>query len=117
MKIVDGLCSLIDDVAFMLFSQHVFPNQRIKVDVHVLEQDVDILLIHGADNLFWLDDVGMVEFFNVHYLSISSLRIRWVLECIKILLEGVELVGSAVCDLPDHPVGSTPYLFEYLEAP
>lgn len=71
-----GLGGLIDDVSFMLFSQHVLADEGIEVDVHVFEQDVDVFLVHGADNLFGLDDVGVVEFFEVHDLSEGALCIR-----------------------------------------
>lgn len=76
MEVIDGLGGLIDDVAFMLLAQHVLPDERIEVDVHVFEHDVDVLLVHGSDNLFRLDYVGVVEFFEVHDLSESPLRIR-----------------------------------------
>ncbi len=75
-KVMNGLGSLIDDVSFVLLSQHVLSDERIQVDVHVFKQDVDVLLIHGSDNLFLLDDVGVVEFFEIHYLSKGPLRIR-----------------------------------------
>lgn len=76
MEVVDGLGGLIDDVAFMLLSQHVLPDERVEVDVHVFEQDVDVLLVHGADHLFGLDYVGVAEFFEVHDLSEGALCIR-----------------------------------------
>jgi len=52
-KVMNGLGSLIDDVSFVLLSQHVLSDERIQVDVHVFKQDVDVLLIHGSDNLFF----------------------------------------------------------------
>jgi hypothetical protein len=73
---MNGLGSLIDDVPLVLLPQHVLPDERIQVYVHVFEQDVDVFLIHGSDNLFRLDDVGVVEFFEIHDLSEGSLRIR-----------------------------------------
>lgn len=45
MQVVNGLCYLIHDIAFMLFTKHIFPDERVEVDVHVLEEDVNILLI------------------------------------------------------------------------
>jgi hypothetical protein len=76
MEVVNGLGGLVDDVAFMLLTQHVLPNECIEVDVHVFEQDVDVFLVHGSDNFFGLDYVGVVEFFEVHDLSEGALCIR-----------------------------------------
>lgn len=46
----------------MLFAEHVLPDERVEVDVHVLEEDVDILLIQRADDLPGLHDVRVLEF-------------------------------------------------------
>lgn len=62
MHVVNGLGYLIHDIAFMLLAQHIFPYERVEVDVHVLEEDVDILLIQRADDLPRLYDVRMLEF-------------------------------------------------------
>ena len=62
MQVVNGLGDLIHDIAFMLLAQHIFPDERVEVDVHVLEEDVDILLIQRADDLPGLYDVRVLEF-------------------------------------------------------
>lgn len=59
---MDGLGDLIHNIAFMLFAEHVLPDERVEVDVHVLEEDVDILLIQRADDLPGLHDVRVLEF-------------------------------------------------------
>lgn len=73
---MDGFGGLIDDVSFMLLTQHILPDECIEVDVHVFKKNVDVFLVHGSDNLFGLDYVGVVEFFEVHDLSKGSLSIR-----------------------------------------
>lgn len=45
MQIVNGLGHLIHNIPFMLFPQHILSDERVQIDVHVLEEDVDILLI------------------------------------------------------------------------
>lgn len=42
---MNGLGGLIDDVSFVLFPQHIFPDEGVEVDVHKLEEDVDISFV------------------------------------------------------------------------
>lgn len=51
MEVVQCLGSLVDDVPAMLVAKHVLPDEGVEVDIHELEQDVDVSLIIGFDNL------------------------------------------------------------------
>jgi hypothetical protein len=53
--------SLVYDVSFVLLTKHIFPYEGVEVDIHKLEEDVDISLIAGSDDLFQLHDVRMLE--------------------------------------------------------
>lgn len=45
MQIVYGFCCLVDDVTFVLVSQHIFADESVQVDIHELEEYVDISLV------------------------------------------------------------------------
>ena len=83
-QIVDGLAGLIYNVPAMLISKHIFPDEGVEIDIHKLEENVDISFIVRFYNLFEFDDIGMFELLQEHDLAIGSLCIRWVLEGIKI---------------------------------
>ena len=44
-QVVQGLGGLVDDVATVLVAEHVLPDEGVEVDVHKLEEDVDVTLV------------------------------------------------------------------------
>lgn len=86
-EIMYGFGSLIDDVSFVLFSEHVLPDESVKIDIHELEEDIYISFIEGTDHLFQFYDVRVLELLQKHYLSVGTLGVRRILESIKIFLK------------------------------
>ena len=116
MEVVNGLGSLIDDIPFMLVSQHILANESVEVDIHELEQDVDIPLVVGTDHLFQLHNVRVLELLQKHYLSVGSLGICGVLKCIKVFFESEGTMTTSLGHFPDDPVGPAAYFLDYFEA-
>lgn len=58
----------------------------------------------------------MLEFLQIHDLAVCALCIRCVLECVEVLLQREEFVGSPVHYLPDDSIGTAADLFCDLEA-
>ena len=85
MQVVNGFPCLVDDVSLVLVSQHVLPDESVEVDIHELEQQIDVSLVLRPDHFFQLDYVRVFELSQKHYLSVGPLRISRVLEGIKIL--------------------------------
>lgn len=105
-QVVQCLGHLIEDELAVSFRQDVLANEREEVDVHVLEDQVDIAIILGADDFFQLDDVGVGQLHQEHDFAVGALRVGGVIEGIEIFLEGFDPTRFLVGDLPDVPVGS-----------
>lgn len=89
MQIMNGLGCLIDYVTFVLISKHILADESVQIDVHELEQDVNISLICRTDHLLQLYNVRVLEFLKKHNLSVSSLGICGILEGIKIFFKRI----------------------------
>jgi hypothetical protein len=90
----------------------VLPDGVMKVGLHKLENQVEILIIFGADHLVQLHDVRMVQLLQESDLAESSLRVGGVLEGIEDLLERQCLTRFLFGDLPDVTVCPAAHLFE-----
>ena len=62
MQIVQGLGYLKDDEPFVLFSQHILAYERVQIDIHDFEEDIDVLWALGTNHLFYHHDIWMFEF-------------------------------------------------------
>jgi len=113
---MNGLGCLVDDVAFVLVSQHIFAYESVQIDVHKLEQDVNISLVCRTDNFLQLDDVGVFEFSKKHNLPVSSLSVRGILESIKILFKRVKLPTSPLLNFPNDTVSTTSDFLQNVES-
>jgi hypothetical protein len=83
MQILQRLGNLIDDVFFVLLLEYVLPNNAVQVDLHVLEDKIDILVVLGSNDIVQFNYVLMIELLQEHDLSIGPLRICRVLESVK----------------------------------
>jgi hypothetical protein len=54
----------------------------------------------------------VVELLQEHYLTVGTLCVRRVLECVEDLFQGEDLAGLTVFHFPDVPVGSAPDLLQ-----
>lgn len=82
-----------------------------KVCLHELEDQVEILIIFSADDLVQLDDVGVVELLEERDLSEGALCVGGVLEGIEDLFECEGISGFLIRNFPDVAVGATAHLF------
>ena len=115
MQKIKGLGHLIEDVLAMAFCENVFSNKGVKVDVHMLEDEIDIPVIICPDDFFEFDNVGMVEFHEKHDLSVCSLSICGIVKSVKVFLECFCLVSTLIGDLPHMAIGSAAYFLQDLE--
>ena len=75
---------------------------------HVLEDEVDVLVVVGAVHIQQPDDVGMVaEVLQEHDLPEGPLRIRLIPESVEYLLDGHHTSGFLVHRLPYYSVSLT----------
>lgn len=81
-----------------------------QVGLHEFEHEVDVLIVLRAEDVKKPYDVFMGELTQEHYLAISALGVRCVLEGVKDLLKGEGLACLAVGDLPYVSVGSATHL-------
>ena len=58
----------------------------------------------------------MLEFLKKHDLSVGSLSVCRILECIEVFFQCIELATSPILHFPHYTVSSTAYFFRDLEA-
>ena len=115
MQKIQRFSHLVENVLSMPFSENVLPDKSIQIDVHVLEHQIDVLVVLCLDDLFQFDDIGVTQFHQKHDFPVSPLSISGVIESIEVFLEGFYFMSFLVSDLPDVTVGTTSYLFNYVE--
>lgn len=86
MKIVKCFGHLIEDVFTMTFCKYVFPNKSVKVNIHVLEEEIDVPVIFCPYHFLEFDDVGVTQLKQEHDLSVCSLRVGGVIEGVEVFL-------------------------------
>lgn len=114
-QVEDGLGHLMNYVLLVPLLQlrvpPVLPDQSVQVDVHVLEHQVDVLVVPRPDHLFQPDDVRVLELSQEHDFAVGALGVGGVGEGVKVFFEGFHLFGFLVSDFPDVSVGAAAYLF------
>ena len=85
--------------------EDVGPDHGVEVRLHVVEYDVDVLVVVGADVVELLDDVLVVQLREEDDLAEGPLGIGGVVEGIEDLLHRHNLVPLPVYRLSDHSVG------------
>ena len=86
-EILEGLGELVDDKADMHVFEYAFGADVVEVGLHELEEEVDVLVVVGADGLVQLDDVGVVELFQDLDFAEGALGVGGVLEGVVDLLQ------------------------------
>ena len=115
MKVEHGFADLVEDPLFVFFLQNSLPDQSKQVDVHVLKYQVNINVIISSNDLFQLDNVGMLQFHEKHNLSVSSLGVCRVIKGVKIFFKGFNFFVLVVDYFPYMTVCATADFFEYFE--
>ena len=81
-QVKESLCNLVYYVLFValleLSCSAVFANQSVQVDVHVLENEVNVFVVPGADDFFERYDVGVAELAEEHDLAVGALSVGGV---------------------------------------
>lgn len=106
MQVLNSPGDLVDDVLLVFVLENIFSDDMMKVDVHKLEHQVDILFVISLDDVDEFDDVLMVEFLEEHYLPVGTLCICGVLERIEDFFQSVYLVCTSIEHLPNMSVCS-----------
>lgn len=117
---VDGFGDLVDDVLLVALLQvgrpAVLADQRVQVHVHVLEHQVDVLVVFGTDGPLQRYDVTVLQLPQEHYLAVGALRVGRVRKGIEIFLQRLHHLRLPVDHLPDVPVGAAADLLHDLVA-
>ena len=116
-QVVEGLGDLVGDEAAVLLLEEVLADERVEVDVHEFEEDVDVLVAGRANDLPQLHDVGVAEALQEHDLAVGALGVRGVLEGVEVLLQREALPRLPLHHLPHDPVRPAPQLLLHLEPP
>lgn len=119
MQVVYCFCDLVDNVLLVFFLQicgfSVLSNESMEIDIHMLEEKVDIFVISGSDGLLEIDDIAVFQLPQEHDLSVGPLGICGIREGIEIFLQGLYCFCLPVDDFPHVPVCPTSNLFDKLE--
>ena len=85
-----------------------------EVDIHVLEDEVNVAVVASWNDALELDDVGVAELTKEHDLAVGALSIGGVAKGIEVLLQGSYASVLTVDDLPHMSIRPTAYLFHHL---
>jgi hypothetical protein len=99
-EVVERFGHLVENVLAMSLCQNILANESVQINVHVLEYQVNIAVVLGADDLLQFYDVGVAELHEEHNLSVGALGIGGVIEGVEVLLESLDLFALLVDDLP-----------------
>ena len=87
MHVFQAFEALVNDVLLVNVLQDDGPNDRMKVCVHKVENQVNISVVFSSNDILKSDDVFMpIQLLQKHHFSESPLRISSILEGIKVLL-------------------------------
>lgn len=114
-QVLEGLGHLVDDEPDVDVLQDPLSDDVVQVCLHVLEQQIDVLIIIGPDGVVQLDDVWVVQLPQDLDLSVGALRIGGVLEGVEDLLEREHLLRRLLLHLPHVSVGTGAHLLQDAE--
>ena len=87
--------------------QNVGSNYCMQVSVHEVEDQVDVTVVFSPNNVLKTYNIFVaIKLLQEDHFSKGSLRVRGVLEGIKVLFECNNLFSPFVNSLPDNTVGS-----------
>lgn len=111
--VLQTLEALVDNVLLVDVLQDVGPDNCVQVRVHEIENQVDITVVFGSDDVLESNDVFVpIKLLQEYDLSESTLGICCILEGVEVLFKGHDLFGPFVNGFPDNTVGS---LAKFLE--
>jgi hypothetical protein len=115
---VDGFGDLVDDVLLVALLEvgglAVLADEGVQINVHVFEQQVDILVVLRPNGLLQRNDVAVLQLPQKHDLPVGALRVSRVRKGIEVLLQRTHRLRLPVHHLPDVPVRATAYLLHDL---
>lgn len=82
---------------------------------HEFEEQIDILIVVGANGIVELDDVGMLELLQNLDLAVGALGVGGVLEGVEDLLQSHHLLRPLVLHLPHVTVSARTHLLQHVE--
>ena len=105
--VFETLQALVNDVLLVDIFEDVRSNDGMQVSVHKVEDEIDIAIILGTNRVLQANNVLVtVQFLQKDYLSEGPLGIGGILECVEVLLECDNLLGTLVNGLPHDTVGT-----------
>jgi hypothetical protein len=120
MQEINRFGDLIDYVLFVSLLQigalAVLANERMEINVHMLEDQIDVLIVLGTNGLLQSYDIIVFQLPKEHDLPVGALRISGVRKGIEVFLESLNYFRLTVNHLPDMAVGSTADLLDNLVA-
>lgn len=97
-----------DDELFVAFVElggsPVFPDQLMQIDVHVLENQVDVLVVAGRDHSLQRYYVRMLQLPQEHYLAVCTLRVCGVGKRVEVFLQRLHPLAPALHNFPNMTV-------------
>lgn len=107
-KVLQGLRYLVDDIADVHVLENVLGYDVVEVCLDELENDIDIAVVLRLYGFVEFDDVRVLNLSQDLNLPIGPLCISRVLEGVEYFLQGKNLFGCFLFDLPDMSVGPRP---------
>ena len=103
-KILDALENLIHDELVVNVFEDLLSDGVVQVCLHILKDQIEVLVILRTDNIMQFNYVFMVQFVQIANFAICALGVDGVLEGVKNFFKRKCGVCFAVCDLPDVTV-------------
>jgi hypothetical protein len=105
--VLEALEYLVYDILLVDVFENVGTDYGVQVGVHEVEHQVDVAVVFRPDHVLEADDVLVSrQLLEEDDLSEGTLGVGGVLECIEVLLESDDFLGSFVNGLPDDTVGT-----------
>ena len=108
--VLQALEALIHDVLLVDVLEDVSSDNSMEIGIHEIEHQIDVAIVFSTDNILQSNDVLVTnQLLQEDDFTEGTLCISCILESIKVLLYGHNLLGSLVDSLPDDAVSSLSY--------
>lgn len=107
---------MIYDEANVDILEDSFRNDVVEVCFHVLEEQINVFVIVGADGVIEFNDVRVFQLLQDLYFSKGTLGVSGMLKGIEDLFESEYSFGGFFLYLPDVAIGSRAHFLKYGEA-
>lgn len=95
---------LVHDEAVVNIFEDLLPDCVVQVRLHILENEIEVLVVLSADHVVQLYYILMAELMQVADLPVGALGVDRVLEGIEYLLQRKGCVALAIAHLPHVPI-------------